>query len=330
MSKFNKKRIKPQLNTNYKLFGWLGSWIEEIENRLDNINGDGVIDTIENSIKNIWSKIYNLENKHDNEMRVEAQVRKDNDDFLQNQINTLKDTTIPNINDKITNLETKHDNEMKAESQVRKDTDDFLQNQINTLKDTTIPNIDGKITNLENKHDNEMKAENQVRKDTDDFLQNQINTIKDTSIPNLQNQIDEKLNKEIQDRIAGDNAINKRIDDIQFLKWLVRLEFGADDLEQKMLLQGENWVKYFELPENYQYTRCYIVSEFLIINTRQLYHGEIQLLDYGLKLNLVSYQDKNCLEVTYTASDNKHGHLSSTDTVVIDLLLTQWYYEGNE
>lgn len=248
MSKFNRKRLKTQLNPNYKLFSWLGSWLEEIENRLDNINGDGVIDTIENSIKNIWSKIYNLENKHDNEMKAESQVRKDNDAFLQNQINTIKDTTIPSINETITN----------------------------------------------------------------NF-----------------NSTDEKINKEIQDRIAGDNAINKRIDDIQFLKWLVRLEYGAE-LEQKMLLQSENWVKYFELPENYHYLRCYIISEFLIINTQEMYQGEVQLFEYGLKLNLVNYQDKNCLEVTYTASDNKRGELSSTDTVVIDILLTQWYYEGNE
>lgn len=305
MSKFNRKRLKTQLNPNYKLFAWLGSWLEEIENRINNIAGDGVIDTIENSIKNIWSKIYNLENKHDNEMKAESQVRKDNDDFLQNQINTLKDTTIPNIDDKITNLENKHNNEMKAENQVRKDTDDFLQNQINTIKDTSIPNLQNQI----------------------DVLNNSTIPAINETITNNFNSTDEKLNKEIQDRIAGDNAINKRIDDIQFLKWLVRLEFGAD-LEQKMLLQGENWVKYFELPENYHYTRCYIVSEFLLINTQLLYHGEIQLLDYGLKLNLVSHQDKSCLEVTYTASDNKHGELSSTDTVIIDLLLTQWYYGG--
>lgn len=292
MSKFNRKRLKTQLNPNYKLFSWLGSWLEEIENRLDNINGDGVIDTIENSIKNIWSKIYNLENKHNNEMKVESQVRKDNDDFLQNQINTIKDTTIPTINDKITNLENKHNNEMKAENQVRKDNDAFLQNQINTIKDTTIPAINETITN--------------------NF-----------------NSTDEKINKEIQDRIAGDNAINKRIDDIQFLKWLVRLEYGAE-LEQKMLLQSENWVKYFELPENYHYLRCYIISEFFIINTQEMYQGEVQLFEYGLKLNLVNYQDKSCLEVTYNASDNKRGELSSTDTVVIDILLTQWYYEGNE
>lgn len=218
MSKFNRKRLKTQLNPNYKLFAWLGSWIEEIENRINNISSDGVIDTIENSIKNIWSKISNLENKHDNEMKAESQVRKDNDDFLQN-----------------------------------------------------------------------------------------------------------KINKEIQDRIAGDNAINKRIDDIQFLKWLVRLEFGAS-LEQKMLLQSENWVKYFELPENYFYTRCYIISEYLLINTQLLYANELQLLDYGVRLNLVIHEDKSCLEVTYTASDNKHGELSSTDTVVINVLLTQFYY----
>lgn len=274
MSKFNRKRLKTQLNPNYKLFGWLGSWIEEIENRINNINGDGVIDTIENIIKNIWSKIYNLENKHDNEMSVESQVRKDNDDFLQNQINTIKDTSIPD-----------------------------LQNQINTIKDTSIPD-----------------------------LQNQIDVINNTTIPAINetitnnfNTTDERITKEIQDRIAGDNAINKRIDDIQFLKWLVRLEYGAS-LEQKMLLQSENWVKYFELPDNYFYTRCYIISEYLLINTQLLYCGELQLLDYGVRLNLVIHDSKSCLEVTYTATENKHGELSSTDTVVINVLLTQFYY----
>lgn len=302
MSKYRKK-IKPQLNTNYKLFGWIGAWLDEIENRIDNIDGDGIVDTIENSVKNIWSKIYNLENKHDNEMKIESEVRKTNDDFLQSQINTLKDTTIPTINTRIDNLETKHDNEMKVESEVRKTNDDFLQSQINTIKDTTIPAI-----------------------------QNQIDEINNTTIPainetitNNYNLTDEKLNKEIQDRIAGDNAINKRIDDIQFLKWLTRLEFGAD-LSQKMLLQDEDWVMYFPLPENYGYTRSYILALQLIIDTNTLYHGEIQLLNYGLKTNLVSHDSQDCLEVTYTASENKHGALDSTHNVVLEVLLTQWYY----
>lgn len=216
MSKFNKKRIKPQLNTNYKLFGWLGSWIEEIENRIDNISGDIVIDTIENSIKNIWSKIYNLENKHDSEMRIESQVRKENDDFLQNQIN-----------------------------------------------------------------------------------------------------------QEIQDRIAGDNAINKRIDDIQFLKWLVSLEFGSA-VGQEMYLQSESWTKYFELPLNYGYSRSYILASKLIINVIELYNGEIQLLDYGIRTNLVAHDSKSCLEISYNPAQNIKGQRQ--ENIVIQILLTQFYY----
>lgn len=124
MAKYYRKKIKPQLNTNYKLFGYIGSWLDDIESRLDNLSWDGLKDTLESTIAKIYKYINDINNSLKLSIQTEGETRKTNDDFLQNQINT----EIQDRKDGDTALETSINDETKAREKADKAINDRLNN----------------------------------------------------------------------------------------------------------------------------------------------------------------------------------------------------------
>lgn len=120
MSKF-----KAKLNTNFKGFKYLQNLIDEIIKRIDNIkNDDGSIKDLENTVKSLFDRITNLENKHNNEMKTLSDVVESNDNFLQSQINQLfhaKDVLVNKINQEV---------------QSRKDGDSAINERLNSIQFT--------------------------------------------------------------------------------------------------------------------------------------------------------------------------------------------------
>lgn len=185
---------------------------------------------------------------------------------------------------------------------------DNIKNDDNDYKtlEETVNNIFAMINNLTVKHNQEMKIESDTRKDNDTFLQNQINTEK-------------------QDRINGDNVINNRLDNIQFLCWLNREDFGEKITDDKMYLGNDDWVKVYNFDDSkYLYTNTYILSAKILLSTREVSY---RLEKYGISIDVInsnSEENSPCqLQITYNHNNNVMGD-NSGNNVIIHLLYTQF------
>lgn len=188
-----------------------------------------------------------------------------------------------------------------------------------------INTIQTKITNVENKFDNEINVLYQQLGDNIDFLQKQINTI-NSRLGTLET----NLSTEIQNRINGDNAIHNRLNSIQFLKWLDRIEFGAD-LSQPQLVLGDNdFTVYYSFPEKYKYTNIWVLDVELNQNSQTIFHN---IAEFGVSWNLVGTDgDGNkgtFFQVSYKHENNQHRGSAEPIKYYIYMLYTQYRTDVN-
>lgn len=119
--------FKAKLNTNYKGFKFFKKLIDDINKRIDNIkNDDNDYKTLEETVNNIFAMINNLSFKHNQEMKIESDTRKDNDTFLQTQINTEKTTR--------ENADSELNEKIENEIQNRIDGDNAINNRLNNIQ----------------------------------------------------------------------------------------------------------------------------------------------------------------------------------------------------
>ena len=153
MAKYNGK---VKLSVNFKPIVWLLENLNELIERINNINIDtGDIEDLENTLKNLYAHIKNVEEASKQSDKVLSDLINSNTTFLQNQINNIKTsiseletlvntnkTDIESINEKINNINQSLTNINNSISDIN--------GKINTIN-TNIANNTTDISELESR-----------------------------------------------------------------------------------------------------------------------------------------------------------------------------------
>ena len=303
-----------QLGANYRWDYDNLDLIQQIEKDINSILEK--IENINNIITAIQNKITNMENKFDNEINVLYQQLGDNIDFLQKQINNIN-TRIGVAEGDITTIKTNIEN---INNRIT---------QINDLLTTTIQ----RVINLEN---NMNTAKNDIAtiKENIQQIQSLLNVAREdigvlkTQVSELQSKVstlETNLTTEIQNRIDGDNAINSRLNSIQFLKWLDRIEFGADLSQPQIVLGDEDFTVYYSFPEKYKYTNIWVIDVQLNQNSQTIFHN---ISEFGISWNVVGTDGNGntgtFFQISYKHENNQHRGNAEPLKYYIYMLYTQY------
>ena len=301
----NKSNFHAKLNTNYKGFRHLQELLDEIYEELANIDLD-VIDEIKQEIENIKKQIGLILNDIGDITSSITTIR-NNINTINSEISTLNQN-VTNINADLSSL-TERVNQIQSNLTVARN--DIAQLKTDVSKNASdIATINSDITSINHSISN---------------INTEITNIK-SNISTLQSDLDNETNN----RIAGDNAINKRLNSIQFLKWLSREDFGETTEDEKMYLGDSDWVKTYAFEsDKYLYLNTWIVSATIVLSQES---ESFRLSEYGISLDIVPSSEtsegegenrKAMLQVTYNHSNNILGN-NGGNNIVIYMLFTQF------
>lgn len=302
----NKSNFHAKLNTNYKGFRHLQELLDEVYEELENIDLDAIED-LKIEIENIKIQIGSILNDIGDITSSITTIR--------NSINTIN-SEISTLNQNVTNINadlsslTERVNQIQSLLTVARD--DISKLKTNVSKNASdIVTINSDITSINHSITN---------------INTEITTIKST-ISTLQND----LATEINNRIDGDNAINQRLNSIQFLKWLKMEDFGESITDEQMYLGDTDWVNTYDFKsDKYLYLNTWIISATILLSMQI---ETFKLADYGISLDLVPKNSSEELEslsnrqamlqVTYNHSNNIIGN-NGGNSVIICILYTQY------
>lgn len=295
----NKSNFHAKLNTNYKGFRHIQGLLDEIYEELSNIDLD-VIDELKNEIENI-KKTIGLIFNNIGDITSSITTIRNNINTINSEISTLNQN-VTNINTDLSSL-TERVNQIQSLLTVARDDISKLKTDV-SKNASDIVTINSDITSINHSITN---------------INTEITTIK-SNITNLQNDLDNENNN----RIAGDNAINNRLNSIQFLKWLKREDFGESIEDDSMFLGTEDWIKHYDFEDTkYLYTNTFILSSVILLSQ---YVQSCNLEDYGITLDIIPKSSENrsaVLEVRYNHNKNVMGN-NNGSSVAIYLLYTQY------